>query len=290
MITRRSLSMRLRALAVALAAASAHAEQEVALEYRAPEACPDRAHFAAQMADRGGRLHGTKSTERVAELAVAIEGSSTSGFAGTLLVTAPDSSSTSREIQDPDCAKVVTGLAVVGAIALFGTEDGELPAPALEDQTRSTRPTTTPRARPVEAPSPPEQEIRETTLRGSSFGQPDSVEVSAGTLRFERARRITLSGGIDYGLVKELPMPRFDLRTSLGEFIVTPSGGTRLVGPLLQVRWSLYGPGNRTEGGRESRALGFGAGVAVCSAFTYDDRGLASDQAQQACVSRIFRR
>ncbi len=251
------------------AAARAQAEPEVALHYRAPEACPNQAYFVAKLADRGGRLQGAESAARVERLEVVIEQDAESTYSGTLLVTAPEGSSTSREIHDPDCAKVVTGLAVVAAIALGGHEEGtqEAPAPAPAEP-ETPRPADAPRIFPP--PSTPEPR-----LRGSSYGQPDSVEVSAGTLRFERDRRLTLSGGVDYGFIPELPMPRFDLSTSLGEFVVTPSGASRLVGPVLQIRWTMYGPASRTEDGRETEALGFGAGVALCSAITYDDGGLS---------------
>jgi hypothetical protein len=140
----------------------------------------------------------------------------------------------------------------------------------LQNQRSPKRLVSTMRLRPRVQASVPEPR-----LRGSSYGQPDSVEVRAGTLRFERDRRLTLSGGIDYGLIPELPMPRFDLAMSLGEFVVTPSGATRLVGPVLQIRYTMYGPASRTEGERSTEALGFGAGLALCSAITYDDRGLS---------------
>ena len=260
--------MGLRAFAVAFAAASAHGEPKVALEYRAPGLCPDRAQFVAKMADRGGRLEGADSAERVQKLEVSVEQSSESAFVGTLLVTATDGSSTSREIHDPDCVEVVTGLAVVAAIALGGREGSEPQSPALAEPQEAPR--------SVEAPSAPvKPKAPEPHLRGSSFGPPSSIEVSAGTLRFERDQRLTLRGGIDYGLIPHLLMPRFDLDLSASEFAVTPSGSSRLVGPIVQVRWTMYGPASRTEGGRNTEALGFGASVASCSAFTYDDRGLS---------------
>src|SRR5687767_10762418 len=147
MITMRSLSMGVRAFAVAFAAASAHGEPKVSLEYRAPGLCPDRAQFVAKMADRGGRLEGADSAERVQKLELSVEQSSESAFVGTLLVTAADGSSTSREIHDPDCVEVVTGLAVVAAIALGGREASEPQSPALAEPQEAPR--------SVEAPAAP---------------------------------------------------------------------------------------------------------------------------------------
>jgi hypothetical protein len=257
----------LPALALGLVAVRAQAEPEVRLEYSAPEGCLDRAQFVAKVAERGGRVQGAESAARVGKLEVSIAPGASGGFVGTLLVTAADGSSTPREIHDPDCAEVATGLAVVAAIALGGGEEAESrsePAPA---------PPPAEEPRPVEEPARPA--VAEPRLRGSSYGRPDSVEVTAGTLRFERDRRFTFKGGVDYGLVPELLMPRFDLTGSLGEFVVTPSGSTHLVGPVLQVRWTLYGPASKSDAGRSTDTLGFSAGFASCSAITYDDSGLS---------------
>ncbi len=259
-------------LAVGLPSKVVYGDEGTSLSYAAPDGCPSRADFVASVEARGARFDAAAPLARRLEVSIA-KGSD--GFTGSLRVDGADGGSGTREVHAAGCGEVADGLSVVAAIALGAhPEDAKppaasetkpsAPAPAPAVPESPGRPTSPPRSMP-----PPTEEGR---LRGTNFGTPKTLEVPAGTLRFERARSYQLAAGATYGVLPTV-MPRFDLTLSIANFVQTPSRVSTLVGNVLQVAWSFLGPTTYETGGYSTRALGILAGVNSCSSPLYDTGG-----------------
>ncbi len=272
----RAISGALAAGVWLLSARSALA-QEATLTYQAPAECPAQAEFVAAVAARGAQFQGTEAVARARSLNVRIA-STEAGFVGSLEVTTPDGTASSREIHDPACGDVVTGLAVIAASALGGRAEAEpseaaVEAPATPGAETQGEPSSSAVARPDNLPEPtPGSRPR---LRGTNLRMPGEIPVEAGILRVEADRRYTLGAGIDYGLVPGLVLPRAEFTISAANFILPPSSSSYLVGPILQVQWLFLGPATHRDGDYSTRVVGFGAGLNSCSGLTYDDQGLS---------------
>lgn len=250
-----------------------HADSRVTLEYEAPGGCPTQAEFVGAVTARGSRFDGNEASARVRNMAVSIR-QSAGGFEGSLRVEASAGDSAVREVHADGCAEVANGLAIVAAIALSGTAEQPATPVAASPAPSQGSP---PGAKPAPPPPPPSPRAPETKprLTGSSFKLEREIQVEAGTLRFDRLHAIDLSAGVDYGLLPHLVMPRYELSSSVTNFVTVPetSGGERkayLVGPILEVKWTIYGPGSTRNKGFETKVFGFDAGVRSCSAFRYD--------------------
>jgi hypothetical protein len=209
----------------------------VHLSYSAPDSCPPEAQLVAAVESRGGHFDGPEAPARVRDVTVSIERDA-DGFRGALRVETSDGASTPREVHAADCAKVVEGLAVVAAIAL--------------------------RAPP---PDPPP-----TRLTGSTFRREEAVNVTEGTLHFDRARTYEISAGAELGPLPVL-MPRYGFSSSVAHFVTPPEQSSFLVGPIIDVHWSVLGPTTYQADAFTVRAWGLEAGVSACSAITYDTGG-----------------
>lgn len=247
------------------------------LDYDAPAGCPSRSDFVASVARRGIDLAADAPSE-VAGVAVRIAQSGRS-FTGELRVAGDASQSAPRRVTDTDCARVADGLAAVTAIVLGAeppedeSESPPTPAPIAEAKASAA----------IEAPSsvtpvPPRKESRKETppLRGSTFSTPQSIDVPAGKVEFVASRAWTLTAGADFGSIPTLVLPRYDLSASFVPFLIGSNDETHLLGPILQVRWALVGPGTWEKAGRERTDVwGFQVGLASCSAFAYHTKGFS---------------
>jgi hypothetical protein len=196
---------------------------------------------------------------------------STQGFEGSLRLEAKEGPKAVREVHAQLCSEVASGLAIVAAIALGGAPEQSAPEP--EGQQSPTKPVATAQERtPTLAPDArPDAKPRFVT---SSFKHDPIVDVQAGPLRFDRVRNYTLGAGADFGLLPGLLVPRYEFSISLANLVTPPSMHSYLVGPILEVFWTVFGPGSVHHQGFTTRAFGFEAGVRSCSAFTYDSQGL----------------
>lgn len=248
------------------------------LDYEAPPSCPTQGDFVASVARRGVDL-AADAPNGVSGVAVRIVQSG-SAFTGELRVAGDTSNSAPRQVTDTDCTRVADGLAAVTAIVLGanptpeGSESTPAPAPVAETKTPAAEPAPSSSVAPV----PAKEESPEQTppLRGSTFSTPQRIEVPAGKLEFVPSRAWALTAGADFGSIPSLVMPRYDLSASIVPFLVSPDKDTHMLGPILQVRWALIGPGTWEQAGRERTDIwGFQVGLASCSAFAYDSKGFS---------------
>lgn len=274
------------AAALLLGSRSAASAPSVSLAYRVPEAagaartCPSRDDFIEALRSRGAVLDSAEAAERAQGVDVSIRYAD-GVFVGELSVRTRAPRAASRVVHDPDCAEVVSGLALTAAIALGGDADGRnddsAPAQSVTDAPAAiAEPTSGSDASEPGAAAEGSEPPRESFgLRGSSFWQENSIVVDAGTLRLEGARSYTLTAGIYSGLIPSVTLPRYDLNASVATFLSLPDGaGTRLVGTLLQVHWAVLGPVTSQHAeGVSLDAWGLEGGINACSALTYDTRG-----------------
>jgi hypothetical protein len=125
--------------AAAEAEAEAEAEESVLVrvDYRAPQACPDRTSFLAHVSARTARFRASDDAPRafLVELSPA-EG----GFEGRLTTVVPPSARATRQLAGDTCEQVVAALALVAALTI----DPNASAPPLS-----------PPPPPPSPPSPP---------------------------------------------------------------------------------------------------------------------------------------
>lgn len=243
----------------------------VSLDFAAPPGCPAEAEFRASVVERGGRFDGPEAEARVRGLSVRVV-EANGGFLGSLRVEEPSGASDVREVRDAACAEVVRGLAVVAAIALGSEpEAGDRFAPP--ETSAEPREDATVGAPVPPAPTAPPSEPK-PHLIGSSYKRlPRVKEVEAGTVRFDSPRSYTLTAGFEYGLVPKLVLPRIDFMTTLANFVTTPDGQSRMVGPIIQIHWSWAGPATRRFADHETRAMALRVSADLCGAPTYDSDG-----------------
>lgn len=172
--------------------AEAHAASRVALAYDAATGCPSESEFQAAVEERGGSFTGPRAPGSAWALRVSIVQDG-ADFRGTLQATTDEATSTAREVHGTTCQEVANALAVVSATALNPQADSK--ATAKEE---SSPP---PAAKaPVTAPtSPAAAAVAEGRLRATGSVNNAKVPVEAGTLRFDKARILSVFGGAQYG-------------------------------------------------------------------------------------------
>jgi hypothetical protein len=244
------------------------------LSYTAPPGCPNEAEFRDLLSERGAEL---KAAGSVRALDVRIEQRGES-WLGTLEVRHDAGQSAPREVTDASCREVARGLSVVAALALGAPKpepSSTVPSSAVASEPPSEAPPAAPVAAIPAAPAEKQQSKRTVELRGSSFDLPPEETVTAGTLEFRRFSTYTLAGGARYGIVPGV-LPQYSFTISSAPFLITPAGRTRLVGPIVQVRWSFLGPARLDERGYETDLWGLLATPAICSGIAYGNSGLST--------------
>jgi hypothetical protein len=188
------------------------------------------------------------------------------GFAGLFQVRTGATATDKREVQAPSCAEVVDALAVVTAIALrpeaatpaAPSASAALPAPPLPADTHAPPPTDVP-------------------LRGNTFiyhHTHESVTVPAGKLSFDLVRALYFYGGVTVGAAPSTVMPRFDLSMTTGNFVTTPDGSQRILGPIIRSRLSFLGPGTYQTPDTKTSLVGTAFAMGLCLTPHYDSAGL----------------
>jgi hypothetical protein len=245
------------------------AQSVVGLAYEAPDGCPAEASFLAAVAARGGDFNvpGSPGPHRV--MVVAIR-KGEAAFTGTFQVRDDQSASSRREVHGPSCAGVADALAVVTAIAL--RPEIAVGAASVADRTSPPPPTTTAAAPQTSTPPPVEGRLRGNTEIFPS--RTESVEVGAGTLRFDLKRNVTLYAGAGLGLIPSVVMPRYEMSSSTVHFITTPEGAQKIVGPVFQIHLSFLGPATYRSTDTTTHLAGLSFGMGICQSPIYDTRGL----------------
>jgi len=251
---------------------AAHAQDSIELAYDAPDGCPGRMEFVASVEGRGGRFGGDGAALRVRGLVVSIAKREES-YIGSLRVEGSEGASDVREVHAGECAEVSEGLAVIAAITLGpqGRTGSGQSAVASEGTDQASTGAAVGKA---QQQRPSEDAAAEPRLRGSAFGQDKTLEVAAGTMRFDGVAHYTLMVGGEFGFIPSVVLPRYDFVISRANFVTPPSAASRLVGQVLQVDLTWLGPATHTSGDLATRAYGTQAALRSCAGLTYDMDGL----------------
>lgn len=241
----------------------AQAAGRVALAYDAEPGCPSEMEFKTAVESRGGNFTGPGAPGSAWALRVSIAPDA-NGFRGTLQATTDDATSSPREVHGATCREVVDALAIVGATALN---------PEPESKPTVSEPPATPQE-PVRAPSRPSES--DDRLRASGSVVNAKIPVEAGTLRFDKARNLSLFGGAQLGLLPNTLVPRFDLSMSAANFVTTPGGKSYLDGPIPRLHLSYLAPATYRTDEASSTIQGFMFGLGVCWSPFYDTRGFSA--------------
>jgi hypothetical protein len=169
--------------------ARADAEEPIALQYQAPESCPDEAAFLSKIRTRVAvrKVPGDDSTKR---FTVTISALGTR-VVGTITSIAGQGEPSARAISGPGCAEVVDALALVAAMDLHPESESEQ---ARDPASSSVAPGSPPfsessplaePAEPVRATTPSNNETAESSgnRRDSRFGGVRSVQPEGASLR-----------------------------------------------------------------------------------------------------------
>ena len=265
-----------------LRAAPVRAADPVQLVYAVPDGCPSESDFRAAVTERGGRFDGASAPGSARGLRVSIVRDEP-GFRGSLQSSIAESSSAVREVHGASCQEVVDALAVVSALALRGEDQ---PPPAATAKPVPAPAVTQP---PAAAPAPPVEP--EHYLRASGSISKQRMQVSAGTLSFDKARALSVFAGGEVGLLPGKVVPRLDLSIDVANFVTTPNGKSFLDGILTRVRLSYLGKATQSFHGTDSSVAspvyassldssatvqGVSFGMALCWSPTYDTRGFVA--------------
>jgi hypothetical protein len=236
------------------------------LAYEAPEGCPSQPEFVAAVAARGAEFDGAETKDASRVMVVSI-GKREGVFAGTFQVREKQSTTDKREVSGPSCTDVTDALAVVTAIALRPENN----APATS---ATSTPTPSPRASPTSTspPAPSEERLRANTRIFPP--RSETVQVGAGTLRFDLQRSVTAYAGTTVGLVPSVFVPRFDLSANAANFVTTPESAQRIAGLVTQLHVSFLGPATYTSTDTKTDMSGVSFGIGLCQSPRYDTRGL----------------
>jgi hypothetical protein len=254
-------------LEVLFGAEPARAADPVRLAYVAPEGCPSETSFRAAVSERGGHFDAASSPGSVRGLRVSIERDE-HGFRGSLQSSSTESSSAVRDVHGASCQEVVDALAVVSALALRG-EDQPPPAVAAER-------TPAPASAPVPAVTTRPPLDADHRLRADGSVRNERMQVSAGTLSFEKVSAVSILAGGEVGLLPGKVVPRLDLSIDVASFVTTPSGKSYLDGIVPRVRLSYLGQATRQFGNATATLEGVSFGMALCWSPTYDTRGFVA--------------
>lgn len=241
----------------------AQGADRVALLYEAPAGCPSEADFQAAVEGRGGHFAGASAPGSAHALHVAIRAQDT-GFLGTLRATNEDATSALREVHGATCAEVTDALAVVSASALNQQTEAPPAAHTLE----------APAAVETQATAPISPTEGQGRLRSTGHVLNARIPVSAGTLRFDKARAVTLFAGAQSGVLPHTLVPRFDLSLTSASFVTTPDGKSFLDGVIPRLHLSYLGPATYRTVDASAEVQGFTVALGLCWSPIYDTRGL----------------
>jgi hypothetical protein len=134
--------------------------ENVRIDYRAPEACPDRDWLLRRIRARTDRfrLKPDDVSARIFAIAIAESGGR---YSGTLEITEPGprARTTSRRIEAPICNEVAEGLALIAALTIDPRARLEVEEEPEKEQPPAREPVTAPPPpRPLPLPSGPEPE------------------------------------------------------------------------------------------------------------------------------------
>jgi hypothetical protein len=246
----------------------AESRAEAALSYRAPAGCPGEADFVAAVKARGADVEQEKTRVR---LDVAIDEAS-GRFYGSLRVEREGVPSEPRSVHGDTCAEVVDALAVVSALAAREAP-ANAPSPAMAEEAKTAAP-------PLKPPEPaPKEDPRPPLKARASFPTPfhpgDRVmDVDAGKVRLESVTSVTALGGVAFGVVPGVPMPRIDLQLERANFVTLPNDDSILTGPIWRVRLSLLAESEYRAGNSTTQVGGQSVGAGLYYAPIYDAGGL----------------
>jgi len=274
----------LLALSIGSVTAPAHGQSRARLVYEVPAVCPGADDFVAAVAKRGEMFERTDNAGIALHLQI---DNDANGFSGALQVERGKVTSAPRRVRATHCVEVIEGLAVVAAIALREHASAKSSSASADTAAgpspRATEPGVGVEAQVAPEPPHPAEPSRPASiaksspdsLRGGSWGNEKKVLVPAGEVEFVEPRALTLSAGVSVGWIPGAVLQRYELNTTQANFVSTPSGFSRLVGPVSQVRWTwIDGGTHRASDGYETKTRAILAGVNACSAITYDTRGL----------------
>jgi hypothetical protein len=126
----------------------------VRLDYSVARGCPDGAAFFDRMAARTPRVRVARPGEEARELVVRVTGHGRR-VQGQIAVRAPDGTEATRTVTGETCGDVVTGLALIAALAIDPTADASPtatpPTPAAAAAPTHNTSSTTPAAAPAPA-------------------------------------------------------------------------------------------------------------------------------------------
>lgn len=242
--------------------AFAQGTDRVTLVYEAAAGCPSEADFEAAVEARGGHFAGHSAPGSAQALRVAIRAQDT-GFLGTLQATNEDATSALREVHGATCREVLDALAVVSASALNHRTE----SPSAEPT-----PDSTPAEKAQAAPASAAE--GQGRLRATGHVLNARIPVSAGTLRFDKARAVTLFAGAQSGVLPNQLVPRFGLSLTSASFVTTPEGKSLLDGVIPRLHMSYLGPATYHTVDASAEVQGFMVGLGVCWSPIYDTRGL----------------
>jgi len=271
----------LGAVAPFLWISEAQAAARVALAYDAAPGCPSEADFSAAVEARDGHFTGPRAPGSAWALRVSIV-SDTAGFRGTLQTTTEDATSATREVHGATCQEVVDALAVVSASALHPRAEAsaavnEPPAPTPANAPPSVAASTPPSAPAKASPSTSNSVWdADVHLRATGSVQNEKMQVEAGTLRFDKARSISLYAGPVFGLLPNTVAPRYDLSIAVANFVTIPKGKSFMDGALVRLHLSYLGPSTVHTDDIDSKVQSFMFGLGVCWTPIYDTRGWAT--------------
>jgi hypothetical protein len=254
------------------ATVEAHAQQaEFPLQYEAPVGCPDQAQFVELVRQRLSPSD-SEPALRDATLIVGIAPSEQS-YEGTLRMRTPEGLTGERRVDNAECAQVADALAAVAAVAL-----------RERAQAAGDSPSTAPAAEPPAA-EPPQAESEKKRVRHVIGSRPDWIsneigkthfetEVPAGKLSVDAHTTLGLQGGVAFGLLPGVVVPRYDLSVYSVLSLTTPGQAPVLLGVMPRLRLSFLGPSEKMTRGTRTELLGAEYHMGMCGTPYYDTEGL----------------
>jgi len=236
------------------------------LFYQAPEGCPERAAFVAAVQARGASFDGAAESSEVLRLLNVAIRREASGFSGTLELREGAQTSAPRAVHGRSCTEVSDALAVVTAMALQATPQGQaVPEPSPVTAAAAPALVMAPVISPPEPSPPAAREHATHVVRWT-----DDVHVEAGKLSLGYEAGYTLTAGAAFGVIPQLTFPRLDLTLSRTNLVTTPGNEDYLIGGIFRLRWTFLGAASHRSAGYETTVWGLKAGIGVCTPLTYD--------------------
>jgi hypothetical protein len=101
----------------------------------------------------------------------------------------------------------------------------------------------------------------------------ERVPVEAGSLELGYVSGQSLRGGVAFGVIPNLALPRLDLSLSRSSRVTTPGNRDYLLGGIFRVRWSFLGVGTLRSQGLTTTVWGLKAGLGSCTPLVFQPRG-----------------